>query len=194
MGIVERLQREAPKNEEVVKLCRTRRGFEQETGRYLTPAKKRLLQSGAFDIIKDLLQNVEGSSFGYIDSEFRYPGVFLYLRRNEVTLKFRWDTSNELGEPSDVDGADLLGRSRFLDDKSLEVTAKADSTSLQVRSASNSMITFVGQRDLLPPLSVDYYNVSLVESEWRDNNKFMGVIVEALSLGGFTKRDLNRYE
>ena len=94
MSLEDRLRERTPKNDSTALVRRTKRNFQAESDRILTPAKKRLVESGALDIVEEFLELVDNSSFEVRPDEatrldiLRFPEMEYIFK--EVQLIFRW--------------------------------------------------------------------------------------------------------
>lgn len=203
MGIKEKLEGRVPNNESAAYLRRTKLRFEQGKDADIKDAQMVLLDAGVFDILEELLETVQGSSFDFS----RYPhkrNHFVYSRFDigmamkdflgsfePVTVSLRFSWNNRAEEPQfDFDEDDLVSDSLR---ERLEITSQAGSNDITVQTSSDYS-DFYRRAPLLlsSPLPSDSkaYKWKLSPEQWRNRDKLEQVITEALTLAGLTRSDL----
>ena len=184
MSLKERLEARAPKNESTILLRRTRLEFEQDRNSHLAPVRKRLLTSGVFEVLEELLETVEDSRFSVSPNYQEFPPQHIPATA-ATALICSWAVFKTFehidGEP------DLKQTSR----RSVKITAFLNSDNIEVASREDTVLFFENRRDPLLPSGKEVFRKTLSPKEWQNGDLFETTIVEALTLAALTRSQLN---
>ncbi|MBI2195431.1 MAG: hypothetical protein HYU48_00070 [Candidatus Levybacteria bacterium] len=205
MSFEERFRGQVPKNDYVALVRRTKRDFglmhpslpvtlggfvvqrsNPEVASPLDPVKKRLLETGALDIIEELLELVDGSEFEVSSDTMGMVSRMYDFRtlRDYVKFFFKWGITDSEDEDTGYNE---------VNEKKLEITAGTLNENIAIESSSGMAISSRLPNGRLVGGHWQYTKLSsriLTPQQWRDRTGFESVIMEALTLAGLTQRQL----
>ena len=192
MSLAERLNERVPNNEDVILLRRTRINYDADKTSALATAKRRLIDSGSFDIVEELLELVEGSWVNFsednqpsglpvLGNRSPFLGLGLYRGRDStitynkwVKIEFGW--INKIRDEEEDISVSGEGSKSFL-----AITAPETSDQIII-GASSYDLAFLSD-----PIRFKY---TLSREQYLNRELFENVIVEASVLAGLTKPNL----
>lgn len=193
MGISELLRDRIPKNEDIVKLRRKRRELEVPQDDLLAQARANILESGALDIIEELLEVVDGSVFSYSEENWnptrvsRVSSLLSSPKPDAVVARFRWGFETEISE-------DNGGTFKDTSYTALAIVSLNASSEILVQSSSGALSRMFSKTlDYLNSTSSTrniFFSQTLPQEVWMNRDRLEGVIIEALTLSGLTQQQL----